>query len=164
MTSRMRRGSTHFLRFFIFLLGAAVLALCVFALPSMSQGGAEEFPEARLAVFLIVAGLYASALPFFLALWQALKLLDSIDRNTAFSESSVTALRNIKRCAIVISAIYAAFLPLLLPIGAADDAPGLLVFGAALAFVPVTVAVFAAVLERLLRNAIEIKSENDLTV
>ncbi len=160
----MKHGSTHFLRFFIFLLGAAVLALCVFALPSMWKGGSEEFPAAAWAVSLIVAGLYASAVPFFLALRQALKLLGAIDRDAAFSESSVKALRDIKRCALAISVLYAAFVPLLFPIADADDAPGLIIFGAALACAPVTVAVFAAVLERLLRNAIELQSENDLTV
>src|SRR5688572_25592188 len=159
-----KRASTLFLRSVIFLLGAIVLALCVFALPSAWKGGSAEFPEASRSVYLIVIGLYASAVPFFYALWQALKLLGSIDRNAAFSDASVEALKRIKRCAVAISAVFIAFVPLLFPIADADDAPGLLIFGAVIACAPVTVAVFAAVLERLLRDAIAIKSENDLTV
>ena len=160
----MKRGSTHFLRFFILLIGAAVVALSVFALPAMWKGGSEEFPTASRALLLITIGLYASTVPFFAALWQTLKLLGLIDRNTAFSDASVRALKNIKRCAIAITVLYAAFVPLLFPIADADDAPGLILFGAVFACLPAVVAVFAAVLERLLRDAIELKTENDLTV
>jgi hypothetical protein len=45
-----------------------------------------------------------------------------------------------------------------------DDAPGVSVIGFIIIFASFVIAVFAAVLERLLQNAIEIKSENDLTV
>lgn len=160
----MRRGSTLFLKAVIFFIGIVVLALCIFALPSMWKGGSEEFPMASLALFFIMIGIYASTVPFFFALWQALKLLSYIDQNTAFSDLSVKSLRNIKRCAIAIAVLYIGIVPLLLPIAQADDAPGLVVIGAVIACAPIVVAVFAAVLQRLLQNAIEIKSENELTV
>lgn len=160
----MRRGSTLFLKAVIFFIGIVVLALCIFALPSMWKGGSEEFPMASLALFFIMIGIYASTVPFFFALWQALKLLSYIDQNTAFSDLSVKSLRNIKRCAIAIAVLYIGIVPLLLPIAQADDAPGLVVIGAVIACAPIVVAVFAAVLQRLLQNAIDIKSENELTV
>jgi len=160
----MKRGSTNFLRFIISLIGIGVLALCIFALPEMWKGGSEEFPAASRAIFLIMIGLYATAIPFFIALWQALKLLSYIDRDTAFSSLSVKTLRNIKQCAIIIAVLYIGGIPLLLPIAEADDAPGLMVIGMAAACTPIVIAVFAAILQRLLQNAIDIKSENDLTV
>jgi len=160
----MKRGSTHFLRFMIFLIGTGVLALCVFALPAIWKGGSEEYPAAGNALFLIMIGLYATAIPFFIALWQTLKLLKYIDQSKAFSEASVKALRNIKHCAVIIAVLYVGGVPLLFPIAEADDAPGLVVIGAVIACAPIVVAVFAAVLQRLLQNAMDIKSENDLTV
>ena len=60
--------------------------------------------------------------------------------------------------------LYLGCVPFLIPIAEADDAPGLVLIGAVLACSPLVIAVFAAVLERLLQNAIDIKSENDLTV
>ena len=45
-----------------------------------------------------------------------------------------------------------------------DDAPGLGVIALAFVCMPLVIATFAAVLEKLLQNAIDIKSENDLTV
>lgn len=160
----MKRGSTHFLRFVISLLGIGVLALCVFALPSLWKGGSEEFPMASNAFLFILIVLELTAIPFFIALWQTLKLLRYIDQNTAFSVLSVKALKNIKYCAISIAVLYFANVPLLFPIADADDAPGLIVIGAAIACAPIVFAVFAAVLQRLVQNAIDIQSENDLTV
>jgi len=145
-------------------MGVGVLALCVFALPAMWKGGSEEFPTASRAVFLIVIGLYATAIPFFIGLWQTLKLLTYIDQNRAFSELSVEALKNIKHCAIAITILYMGGVPLLAPIAQADDAPGLIVAGMVVACAPMVIAVFATVLQKLLQNAIDIKSENDLTV
>lgn len=160
----LKRGSTHFLRFVLFLLGAGVLAFCVFVLPNIWKGGSEEFPAASNALLLIVVTLYASAIPIFIGLWETFKLLKYIDQNTAFSELSVKALRRIKYCATIVAVLFALCVPLLLPIADADDAPGLVLIGAAIACAPIAVAIFAAVLQRLLQNAIDLKSENDLTV
>ncbi len=160
----MKKGSTLFLKATVVVMGLIALALGIFALPSIWKGGSAEFPTASTALLLIVIGLYATAVPFFVALWQTFKLLSYIDKNTAFSDASVRALKNIKLCAIIIAVLAFGGVPLLLPIAQADDAPGLLLFGFAIASAPVVVAVFAAVLQRLLQNAIDMKSENELTV
>lgn len=159
-----KRVSTNLLKCFICLIGLIVLALCIFALPSMLRGATAEFPMASQSILLIIIGLYITAIPFFIGLWQTLKLLRYIDQQKTFSASSVSALRNIKRSAITIGIVYLAFVPLLFPIADADDAPGLLLIGAAIACIPLVFAVFVGVLQRLLQNAIDIKSENDLTV
>jgi len=109
-------------------------------------------------------GVYIAAITYFFALYQALKLLSYIDKNKAFSELSVKALKNIKYCANTISIMFAALTPFLYPIAEADDAPGLVGFPIIIIFASVVIAVFAAVLQRLLKEAIDIKSENDLTV
>lgn len=156
------KRETLFLKIVVFLAGAPILALCLFGLPWLANDLADHFPSYLLYPVLI--GMYAAAIPFFFALYQALKLLSYIDANTAFSELSVTALRNIKRCAVAIGILYAASMPLWYLMADRDDAPGILVIGLVLTFAPVVIAVFAAVLEKLLKSAIDIKSENDLTV
>lgn len=156
--------STVFLRAVILLIGAIVLALSIFALPNMWQGQPTEIPLVSHAVFLIMIGLYATTVPYFIALWQGMKLLTLIDRNKAFSAASVLALRNIKHCAVIIAVLYVGGIPLLYPIAELEDAPGLILIGAAFACAPVAVAVFASLVEKLLQSAIEFKTENDLTV
>jgi len=160
----MKKQSTYFLRFVLTILGLAVLAFCIFALPEMLSGASAEFPYASMAVSLIILILYATAIPFYIAMWHTFKLLNYIDKNKAFSELSVLALKKIKICAAVISAFYIGIVPLLFPIADMDDAPGLLLIGAAIACAPIAVAVFASLLQKLLQNAIDIQSENDLTV
>ena len=158
------KSSTFILKLTVAVLGLIVLALAIFALPSAWKNGPLEFPGLDNIFHVIVVGMYATMIPFYYALWQTLKLLKYIDDNTAFSEMSVLALKKIKYSAILISIFYMTGLPLLYPIAEMDDAPGLLLFGFVIACAPIVVAVFAAVLHRLLRSAIEIKSENELTV
>lgn len=101
---------------------------------------------------------------FYFALYQAFTLLSYIDRNKAFSELSVRALKKIKYSAITISLLLVAGMPLFYLIAEMDDAPGIILIGLVLIFASMVIAVFAAVLQRLLQEAIDIKSENDLTV
>ena len=156
------KRETLFLKVVIFLIGIPILGLCIFGLPSVANEAAEHYPAYLLYPVLI--GMYAATVPFFFALYQTLKILSYIDKNKAFSELSIKALKNIKYCAITISILYAGLIPLLAPMAQADDAPGLVALGLVITFASIVVAVFAAVLQKLLKNAIDIKSENDLTV
>ncbi len=160
----IKRVPTLFLRGIVLLLGVIVLIFCVFVLPQAWNGGTGEFPLADRAVLLIAIGMYTTTVPFFIGLWQTLQILSAIDRNAAFSNSSVRALTIIKWCAAMISMLYVAGIPLLYPIAQVEDAPGMIIMGAVVACAPITVAVFAAVLQKLLQSAIEIQAENDLTV
>ena len=42
--------------------------------------------------------------------------------------------------------------------------PGIAIMGGVIVFAALTISLFAALLQELLRNALEIKAENDLTV
>jgi len=96
--------------------------------------------------------------------YQAFQLLRYIDENKAFSELSVNALKMIKKCAVTISGLHILVLPLFYLFAEMDDAPGVIFVGLLVPFASLVIAVFAAVLQKLLRNAIDIKSENDLTI
>ena len=108
--------------------------------------------------------MYVSAIPFFIALYQAFKLLSYIDKSQAFSDMSVTALKKIKYCALTISGLFVVILPFVYLVADLDDAPGLIIVGMVPVFASMVIAVFAAVLQRLLQEAIAIKIENELTV
>ena len=161
----MKRGSTWFLRGVIVLMGLVALAVCIFALPPIARGAAIEYPIiAPVWLYLFIGGLYLSVIPFFVALLQGMKLLHYIDTNTSFSPVSLKALRIIKFSGIAISICYAAGIPYLFYVADFDDAPGLILLSVAFACVPLVVATFATVLQKLFQSALEIKSENDLTV
>ncbi|SIQ07720.1 Protein of unknown function [Peribacillus simplex] len=160
----MKLGTTLFLKIAVIFIGMPVLALCIFLVPEIANFAAELYPDMTYLKYLVFIDLYASAIPFYFALYQAFKLLSYIDKNNAFSELSVKALKTIKNCAITISGLYVVGMPLFYLIAEKDDAPGIIVIGMVVIFASLVIAVFAAVLQRLLQEAIDIKSENDLIV
>ena len=156
----MKQGSTLVLRSAITAIGLVVLAICVFALPrAISAELTSDFDYLPIMI-----GLYAPAVPFFIALYQSLKLLNNIDNNNAFSESSVAAFKNIKYCAVIISTLFLAGMPYIFHVADQDDAPGLVAIGFVIVFASFVIATFAAVLQKLVQHAVDIKNENDLTV
>lgn len=159
-----KKKETLFLKAVLVFMTLVVLAFCIFAIPNIGWGVVAEFPGIIYHPYLIMFGMYLSAVPFFFALYQAFVLLTYIDKNLAFSESTIRALRNIKYSAITMTIIYFGAMPIFFQIAEIDDAPGVVPIGTILICAPLVIAVFAGVLEKLVKNAIDIKSENDLTV
>ncbi|MDF2534671.1 MAG: hypothetical protein K0R18_828 [Bacillales bacterium] len=158
----MKRGTTLFLKIAVFLIGTPILTFSLYGFYWLAKNPAN--PDYDQILYPIVIGMYLSVIPFFIALVQAFKLLGYIDKNQAFSALSVNALKNIKFCANTISVLYALIIPFVFLVADYDDAPGLIIIGMVPIFASMVIAVFAAVLQRLLQEAIDIKSENDLTV
>lgn len=146
-----------FLKCMVWLIGFAVLMLCIFILP---LGIITD----EVGYRYILLGMYATTVPFYIALYNALQLLRYIDRNNAFSLSSVAALKRIKHAAAAISLFYAAGMPYIYYIADKDDAPGVIIVGLAIIFASLCIMTAAAVFQRLFQNAVDIKKENDLTV
>ncbi|WP_152392912.1 DUF2975 domain-containing protein [Paenibacillus guangzhouensis] len=160
----MKRGTTLFLKIADILIGIPVLALCIFLVPKIGDFAGELYPDIAYMKSLVLVDMYAAAIPFYFALYQAFKLLSYIDKNQAFSELSVKALKKIKYCAITISILYLLGMPLYYLMGRKIDPPSFMPMGFVIIFASLVIAVFTAVLERLLQEAIHIKSENDLTI
>lgn len=155
------KRETIFLRLAVIILGLPIVGFLAFLTCDLITVPKQDGYSLFIPMILV---LYVSAIPYFFALFQTMKLLGQIDRNEAFSIISVNALKNIKRCAIVISALFIVDLPFLYRIAEIDDAPGVLLFSLMIIFASIVIAVFAAVLQKLLTSALEMKSENDLTI
>lgn len=160
----MGKITTMFLKVAVILLGIPVLALCIFLVPEMANFAKELVPNFSYINYFVYFALDASAIPFYFALYQAFKLLRYIDKNQAFSGLSVSALKKIKYCAVTISILHLLVLPLFYLFAELDDAPGVIFVGLVVPFASLIIAVFAAVLQKLLKEAIDIKVENELTV
>lgn len=165
-TTYIDRGTMLFLRVAVLGIGLVVLLfLCALILPGVYQNWEREFPGLADWKYLVLIVSSSAAIAFFVAVGQILRLLQLIDKNKAFSNASVTAMKNVKYCGFVISTLFLTWLPLVYFIAEWEDAPGLiLMFGTVFIGVPLVVGIFAAVAQRLFQNAIDIKKENDLTV
>jgi len=160
----VKRGSTVFLQVVVVLIGIGALALMLWE-PHLEGRNAHAtlFEIYFKDPFLAYA--YLASIAFFVALFQAFTLLGYIGQNKVFSLNSVRALRTIKYCAIALVAmIGAAVAYLFIAVRGKDDIAGGVAMGVLMIFVSVVIATAAAVFERLLQNAVDMKSENDLTV
>ena len=158
------KRETLFLKAIIIIMVIPVLAVCIYGFSRFDPNSPFwESPELASLQYPLLIGMYAAMIPFFIALYQTLKLLSYIDKNEAFSVLSVTALKKIKYCAITIIIVFILEMPFLYLLTKADDAPAILM-GMAVIFASLVIAVFAAVLQKLLQTAIDIKAENDLII
>ena len=159
----MKKSSTIFLQVVVVLIGIGALAFLLWE-PHI------EGRNVHATLFQIyfndpfLAWAYTASISFFVALYQAFKLLGYIGQNKVFSPNSVRALRTIKYCAIaIIGFIVAEEIFIMLNHGS-DDAAGGVFMGILITFGSIVIATAATVFERLLQNAVDIKPENDLMV
>ena len=158
-----KQTPTLFLKIVILLIGlATIFALIRFPL--------TEGRAANLSLFSIYADpfiiyAYIASIPFFAGLYQAFKLLGFIGENKVFSLNSVKALKTIKYCAGLLSVfIFAALVYIKIFHASGDDPAGFIALGILTSFSSIVTATAAAVFEKTLQSAVDMKSENDLTV
>ena len=158
----MKRISTIFLQVVIMLTGIGALAVMLW----------EPHVEGRNAHATLVqiyfhdpflAYAYIGAIPFFVALYKAFKVLRYVGQNRVFSQQAVKALRIIKYCAVCIIG-FVAVGEIFILFGNSEDKPPGFFMGILITFGSVVIGAAAAMFERVLQNAVDIKSENDLTV
>ena len=161
----MKKSSTIFLQVVIVLIGIVALAIMI-RFP-LTEGRAVNLDLFSIYSDPFIMYGYVASIAFFVALYQAFKLLGYIGQNKVFSLSSVKALRTIKYCAIVLSfliVIAAIYIRVSFNGNADDDPAGFIAVSIVATFISIVIATAAAVFERTLQSAVDIKSENDLTV
>src|SRR5437660_861020 len=158
----MKRSSTIFLQVVIVLIGIGALAIMLWE-PHIEGRNAHATPFEIYFKDPFLAYAYIASIPFFVALYQAFKVLGYAGQNKVFSQAAVKALRTIKYCAIAIIG-FVAVGEIFIMLGNSDDRAGGVFMGVLITFGSIVIATAAAMFERILQNAVAIKSENDLTV
>lgn len=158
----MKRSSIIFLQVVIVLMGIGALALLLWE-PHV------EGRNAHATLFQIyfhdpfLAYAYIASIAFFAALYQAFKVLGYVRQNKVFSHEAVRALRTIKFCAVAIIGFVAGAESFIM-LSNSDDRAGGVFMGVLITFGAVVIASAAAMFQRILENAVAIKSKNDLAV
>jgi hypothetical protein len=158
----MKRGPSLFLRAVLVLIGIGALAFLLWE-PHLEGRNAHAtlFEIYFKDPFLVYA--YIGSIPFFVGLYHAIKVLGYAGGDKEFSRSAVRSLRTIKFCAIALVGFVAVGEFFILS-NHSDDHAGGVMMGVFITFASIVVATAMAVLERTLQNAVDMKSENDLTV
>ena len=161
-TPPIKRSSTAFLQTVVVLVGIGALALMLWE-PHIEGRNKHATPFEIYFKDPFLAYAYVASIPFFVALYQAFKALGYAGQNKVFSPEAVKALRTIKYCALALIGFVAVSLLFMIRADPDDRPAGL--FMRILITVPsIVVATAAAIFERVLQNAVDMKTENDLTV
>lgn len=158
----MRKISIVFLQIAIVLIG--IVAVAILIRVPLTEGRATNLDMFSIYTDPFILYGYAASVAFFVALYKAFRLLGYIGQNKVFSSSSVKALKSIKYCAIILSILIVAAGLYVRIFQSDEDSAGFLVICIVTTFASGIVATAAAIFEKILQNAIDMKSENDLTV
>jgi hypothetical protein len=163
----MKKNSTIFLQVVIVLIG--IVALIIMIRFPLAEGRATNLDLLSIYADPFIMYGYLSSIAFFVALYQAFKLLGYVGQNKVFSLNSVKALRTIKYCAItlgilIVMAVIYIRLSFSVKSVTDDDPAGFIAVSIVATFISIVIATAAAVFEKTLKSAVDIKYENDLTV
>lgn len=158
----MKKSSILFLQVVIVVLGIVTLTLLLVEPHLEGVNRYTPFFQVYRDPFVVLV--YIGSIPFFMALYQAYRVLGYVGKNMIFSLPAVQALRTIKRCALAIIGFVVLEEVVIMLNHGNDDATGAVMMGVCITFGSIVVATAAAMFEKVLQNAVDIKSENDLTV
>lgn len=150
----MKRASIAFLRLVVVLIAVGAVAALLWE-PQIEGRNARATPFEVYFNDPFLAYAYVASTPFFVALYQAFKLLGHVGANQVFSQASITALRTIKFCALAILGFVVAGEIILILFNDSDDRAGGVAIGIIIAFGSLTVAAAAAMFEGVLRDAVQ---------
>jgi hypothetical protein len=158
----MKKQSTLFLKFVLCLIALVALTWLIW-FPQL-EGRAADLDLFHIYADPLIIYSYIGSIPFFVALYQTFKLLGHISSNQIFSQSSVDVVKNIKYCALTFSGFVVLGILYIRLVIRGEDAAGVTVVATVITFASIVMATATAVFQNLLQNAVDMKSENDLTV
>ena len=112
----------------------------------------------------LIIYVYIASTPFFIGLYQAFKLLNLIDADKAFSQAAVNTLRNMKYASLSLIGLILLAILFIRFFANGDDPAGPTMLGIIASFAVAVIATAATLFQKLFQNAVDLKSENDLTV
>lgn len=158
----MKKVSVVLFQLGILFITLIVLLIAAFILPVVARDFATETPEWAYLQYPLLIAIYVTLIPFLVAIFQAFKLSRLIQLNQVFSMAAARNLKIIKVSGFIISFLYLAGTFVLSNL--VELSPGIAMLGIIIMLSSAMIALIAGILEELLKKALEIKEENDLTV
>jgi len=154
----MKKISTIFLQIIIILIGIGAFIFMLWE-PHLEGRNVNSTLFEIYFKDPFLAYVYIASIPFFVALYQAFKVLEYARQNKIFSQPAIKALRIIKYCAITIIGFIAGAEGYLIIVQrkVEEDIAGGVMMGLIMIFISIIVATVATMFEKILQNAIDKK-------
>ena len=154
----MKKISTIFLQIIIILIGIGAFIFMLWE-PHLEGRNVNSTLFEIYFKDPFLAYVYIASIPFFVALYQAFKVLKYARQNKIFSQPAIKALRTIKYCAIIIIGFVVGAEGYLIIIQrkVEEDIAGGVMMGLIMIFISIIVTAVATMFEKILQNAIDKK-------
>lgn len=158
----MKHGSTIFLKIILVLIAVGTIVGLIWF--PQTEGRAANLDLVSIYKDPFIIYVYIASIPFFIGLYQAFKLLSLIEHNKAFSQNAVNALKNIKYASLTLIAFVLLALVYIRFFAHGDDPAGPTMLGIVTILGLIVITSAATIFQKIFQNAVDMKSENDLTV
>lgn len=161
----MKHSSTLFLKavLVLLILGALIIILRF----PLTEGRAANLDLLSIYTDPLIIFMYIASIPFFVGVFYAFKLLRLIEANKVFTQGAINILGKMKLASLLLIGFIALgvlYIRFIAPHGVEDDPAGPTMLGFLVSFGVAVIATAITIVQKLLQNAVDIKSEHDLTV
>ena len=102
----MKRLSAYILSGLLIFIGFIIFLMCARVLPSIADDVVRHSPEVSHLQYPILFGMYATAIPFFYAIYATIRIIFTAEREGVFAEENKNYLKQISYCAFAIISLY----------------------------------------------------------
>lgn len=155
-------NNSRFLKLVTIGMGIVVLLfMFLFNIQIFTSENVEAFPIEFMIAFIAIEIIFVLVLA---CIFFVYKIITKIIDQNFFTNLVLSYLKNIKSLVQGVFVLSVFTLPMFYWIAQTDDAPGLVLFGIGICFIPFVATVFLLVINELFEQMIQIKEENDYTV
>ena len=102
----MKKLNAYVLSGLLIFIGFIIFLMCTFVLPSIANEVVHHSPEVAHLQYPILLGMYATAIPFFYAIYATIGIIYIAERESIFAEKIKLYLKQITLCATTIIILY----------------------------------------------------------
>lgn len=163
----MNNKEMKVLRAIVLIVGLMVLVFEIFALLPLAGIYVAKYPVYETLKMPVLIFLYVTSVPFYVAIAQALKICTAVINDKPFSKENVRSFTIAKYCAVPELVLYvlAAFgLYYYTAVVKGQVLPMAVIIASVIAFCALIMSIACSVLVELLKKAIYMQEENEMTI
>ena len=164
--------STMLMKLLLVFVGAIVLFFVAMLTPEFFREATRIASEIKNQVPLLavvnywfIGGIYACLLTFIAMLGNSFRIVQLIERQQAFSTTTTQRLKWVRNSAFLTCLCFmVGIMPMIYSMAKLNDAPGVVIIGFIIGLAPMIIALVAAIINKVLIEAIAYKTDSELTV